>query len=262
MESVFEVNGDQVIPSRHAEGPWGATMHGGAAAALFAWQFERIAPESVHLARLSVEIFKPVPLEPVTITARTVRAGKRVAFVEAHLSLGSEVLSRAAGTFIRDDDVPLPPQVAGIVPALTAPGVLPDALPRLAIEGIGAFMAQLDLREVEGGLYRPGPASIWIRPTLPIVAGYENSPAMCVAAAADCESGVSALAYPHDLLYINPDLTITLARAAEGQWVNVTAVTHPTDRGHGVAEALLRDERGYIGRSAQTLFLDVPALAS
>lgn len=263
METVFSIDGERIIPNRHAGGPWGDSLHGGATAALFAWAFEQLETGlPAHLARLSVEIFKPVPFAPLTLHTVFARQGRRVAFAEAEARVGDEVFARATATFIRSDDIPLPPEALAAAPMPPRVAIQPEALPRLAIEGIGPFMAQLDLREVEGGLFSPGPGSIWIRPPLPIVEGYENTPAMCVAAAADCGSGVSALGYPGDLLYINPDLTITLARPAIGEWVNVTAATHPTERGHGLAEALLCDRDGYVGRSAQTLFLDVPGRAA
>ncbi|MGK2966692.1 MAG: hypothetical protein ACSLFM_13970 [Tepidiformaceae bacterium] len=95
-----------------------------------------------------------------------------------------------------------------------------------------------------------------MRPTLPIVAGHLNSPTMAVAAVADWGNGLSSLASPEELAFINPDLTIALSRAPESDWVCMSSVTCPTDHGHGYAESQLADRSGRIGRAVHTLFLE------
>ena len=114
----------------------------------------------------------------------------------------------------------------------------------------------MDFRVVMGGFRAPGAAAAWIRPTLPIVAGHLNSPTMAVAAVADWGNGLSSLASPEELAFINPDLTIALSRAPESDRVCMSSVTYPTDRGHGYAESQLADRSGRIGRAVQTLFLE------
>jgi hypothetical protein len=42
----------------------------------------------------------------------------------------------------------------------------------------------------------------------------------------------------------------------EGEWVCVDAVTRPRPTGIGTAESELSDERGRIGRAAQSLIVD------
>src|SRR5688572_19307348 len=103
MDALFEATGNTFQPSDHAAGPWGATLHGGAVGALFARQFEQMAQgrDPMQLTRLSVEIFKPVPLSALTIESRVSREGRRVRFAEAELRAGGEVLTRATGTWIR-----------------------------------------------------------------------------------------------------------------------------------------------------------------
>ena len=48
----------------------------------------------------------------------------------------------------------------------------------------------------------------------------------------------------------------TVAAFAVGEWICLDAATYPSPNGIGLAESMLFDERGPIGRSAQALLLD------
>src|SRR3954449_13540913 len=52
--------------------------HGAALAALLPGQTERIGAEGMATARVTVELLAPVPLEPMRLSSRVLRAGKRV----------------------------------------------------------------------------------------------------------------------------------------------------------------------------------------
>ena len=56
-------------------------------------------------------------------------------------------------------------------------------------------------------------------------------------------------------LFINVDLSVHLHRMPEGEWVCLDAVTLPEGNGVGIADTRLFDERGAIGRAAQTLLI-------
>ena len=58
------------------------------------------------------------------------------------------------------------------------------------------------------------------------------------------------------MLFLNPDLTVLLHRLPVGEWVCLDAVTRLGPDGVGLAESLLFDEQGPIGRSAQTLLVE------
>src|ERR1041385_6606183 len=85
--------------TRHTAGPWSAgAQHGGPPSALLARAFERLGPHpGQRLARLTVEILRPIPVRPVTVTARVVRPGHRVTLLEGALQIDGEdyLLARA-----------------------------------------------------------------------------------------------------------------------------------------------------------------------
>ena len=97
---------------------------------------------------------------------------------------------------------------------------------------------------------------MWLRLTVPIVAGEETSPFQRVAAAGDFGNGVAAAFDRGRYSCINPDLTITLHRLPVGEWVGLDSATYPEPNGYGVAESVLHDERGRIGRGIQTVLVE------
>jgi Thioesterase-like superfamily len=70
---------DRFIPSASARGPWSPQhQHGGPPAALLARAFARQAGAGMQIARLTFDFLRPVPLAPLTVATRVVRAGSKV----------------------------------------------------------------------------------------------------------------------------------------------------------------------------------------
>ena len=98
-----------------------------------------------------------------------------------------------------------------------------------------------------------GPARVWMRLRHPLLAGEPLTPLARLAATADFGNGISA-ALPFDrYLFINADLTLHLQRQPRGEWIGLDARTLLNDGGTGLAESVLHDVHGPIGRGFQTL---------
>jgi hypothetical protein len=54
---------------------------------------------------------------------------------------------------------------------------------------------------------------------------------------------------------VNADLTINLHREPRGEWFGSRSVSHWQSNGIGLADALIFDEFGPVGRATQTLLL-------
>jgi acyl-coenzyme A thioesterase PaaI-like protein len=253
--------GHGFVATELARGPWDPNaQHGGAPSALLARAIERHDVQmgegaSVRVARLTIELLRPVPLGRVEISTRTLRPGRKVQLVEASLSAGGTEVARATGLRIREADVRLPE-------GAHETGTLADPSQALAwtFERVGplSFGTAMEFAPLVGGPGQVGPATVWFRLRVPVVAGEETSPLMRVAAAADFGNGVSAVVdWNGGWMFINPDLTIHLSRYPVGEWVALDAVTHASDDGVGFAESALYDEQGRIGRSVQSLLFDV-----
>ena len=87
--------------------------------------------------------------------------------------------------------------------------------------------------------------------------GEEPSPWQRAAAAADFGNGVSAELDFDVELFINPDLTVSVHRPPVGEWVCLDARTRFGTPGIGAAESELWDAEGRIGRSVQSLVVEV-----
>jgi len=257
ITAVFEPDGGRFVPSDIARGPWDPNaQHGGAPAALLARAVESFEPgPASFVARLTIELLRPVPLAPLEVRTRMVRGGRRVQLVEAALIAGEVEVARAVALRIREEELDLPAGARGPeVPVLPGPRSTEPASHDAFPDPI--FANALELVFVEGSFQEVGPARAWFRLRIPVVAGEDPSPLMRVAAAADFPNGISSpVSWSDGWLYINPELTIHLHRRPEGEWIGLDAATFVEPNGVGTAEAVLHDERGRVGRSSQSLLL-------
>src|SRR5919108_593925 len=68
-------------------------------------------------------------------------------------------------------------------------------------------------------------------------------------------NGISATLDFERFLFINVDLSVHLHRLPETEWVCLDSITIPETNGVGLTDTALYDERGPIGRAAQTLLV-------
>lgn len=247
---------DRFLPTPFSRGPWNPdALHGGPPAALLARAVERFeGGEAMFVSRVTVELLRPVPLAPLTLTKRWVRPGRKVQLVEATLSTETHEVARATALRIREQSLTLPSlptEPAALVPP---PGAgAPAGESRHFHDGF--HNRGVEHRFVRGGFAERGPATDWIRLAVPLVEGEPTSPLCRVVAAADFGNGVSSvLAGTHT--FINPDLTVYLHRYPVGEWVCLDAVSRVAPNGVGLAESQLLDERGPIGRALQSLIIE------
>jgi Thioesterase-like superfamily len=252
-EPVFEAIDGRFVATELARGPWDPdAQHGGAPAALLVRAFERLpAPDGLVLARITYEFISPAPIGPVEVRADVVRPGRRVQLLEASiLADGVEIVRAralrvhraAAGGAAAADSPPPPGPEHGRPPELH-----PPHRPMFALDAIEiVFVA---------GTWGGGPSTAWFRLRSPIVAGEAPSALQRLAAAGDFGNGISATLSWDDYLYINPDLTLYIEREPVGDWIGLESQTRIVGGGIGVAESVLYDQRGRVGRATQALLV-------
>jgi hypothetical protein len=200
------------------------------------------------VGRITLEILRPVPLAPLSVSVELVRPGRSVELLEASLSGPDGELIRARAWRVQASDLRLDEQEP------------PPAGPDVAVEGeffatgqeVGYHTA-MEYRFLKGGFVVPGPATVWMRPRVPLVSGEETTPLERIFITADSGNGVSAALDWRKTIFINTDLTVHLLREPVGEWVCLDAVTHVD--GLGMADSALYDEHGRIGRAVQTLLV-------
>jgi len=258
MPALFTAAGDGVWrPDEATRGPWDpAAQHGGAPAALVGGLIERVEPGAhMRVARVTVELLRPVPLTELRAETEIVRGGKRVQLVAARLYAGDDLLVRALALRLRRDEESAAPATAANDPPPGGPGDARSLRLEHVQQGLPMFGHDgVDVRYLRGD-WGSGPAFVWIGLRMPVMAGEEPSPLQRALAAADFGNGVSAVLDWDAWAFLNPDLTVYLERDPVGAWVGLDAETRVGADGTAVAESVLYDERGRIGRAVQALLV-------
>src|ERR1700753_4447090 len=80
MDAIYRVDGNRVTVSPDAAGPWDPGMqHGSAPASLVVWAAEAIpTPVPMRIARVTVDLMRPVPLAPLTLQTEVLREGRKI----------------------------------------------------------------------------------------------------------------------------------------------------------------------------------------
>jgi hypothetical protein len=257
-DAFYELAGERLVATELTRGPWDpGAQHAGPPAALLGREIERMdGSAGFQVGRIVFEILRPVPIGEVRIASRVLRPGKKVQLVEASLS-GAETgeLMRATAWLLRKTELDLPAGAVDDSPPPQGPeeGWTPEFFPTGQVAG---YHTAMEWRSVAGAFLEPGPATVWMRMRQPLVAGEEPTPLQRALIAADVGNGIAAVLDYREYVFINVDLSVHLERMPEGEWVCVDAVTRPRPTGIGTAESVLFDERGRIGRAAQSLLVD------
>jgi hypothetical protein len=247
---------DGYVATELTRGPWDpGAQHAGPPSALIGRAIEQLDESGeFQVGRITLEILKSVPIGPVRVEAEVVRPGRRVQMVEATLRNGDGELMRARAWLLRRGEIEIPSDVV----STPAPPAGPDQGSKPEFFSTGqevGYHTAMEWRSVGGGFLEPGPATVWMRMRCPLVAGEAPTPLQRTLVAADVGNGISAVLDWSRYLFVNVDLSVHLERMPEGEWVCVDAITLPQPSGIGTAESVLSDERGRIGRAAQTLLI-------
>jgi hypothetical protein len=258
LAALFIPDGGGVVPTEWARGPWSPeALHGGPVAALVARAAELHAGhDGLQLARITLELLRPVPVTRLTVTSKLARPGRKVQLIDTVVEAdGVEVAwSRALRIrVVSGQPAPHPTVPEDLAPEPPERGTTSASV----IDTYRAFHNEgMEIRYVHGRFDRPGPATAWFRLRCPVVLGEAPSPWQRAAAASDFGNGVSAELDFGTSVFINPDLTISLHRPPVGEWVCLDARTRFGTAGIGSAESAMWDEEGRIGRAVQNLLVE------
>jgi acyl-Coa thioesterase superfamily protein/acyl-CoA thioesterase superfamily protein len=255
MQAIYRVDGDRVDVSPNAAGPWDPSMqHGSAPAALVVWAAEAMpTPVPMRIARVTVDLMRPVPLAPLTLETRVLRAGRKIQLCNISLLACGTAVVNATVLKIRTQVLSLPSDVAPEPVALPPPEQLREDPAKFSNS---PFVTGMSLRAARGQFGVPGPGAIWYRVDRPLVEGFGVSQAMRAVVAADFCNGTSAALDFREWTFINADLTLSLAREPAGEWVLLDAKSWIGPDGAGLAMARLADSSGYFGRAVQSLVIE------
>jgi hypothetical protein len=257
--SAYRLRADGAFDSTDlTRGPWDpAHQHAGPPIALAARALVKAAQAlgMGHIARLTASLWRPIPIAALELETATDYAGRNVAHLSARLICGGRELARFTAVAQRETALRVPQSLAGHPPP-QAPAT-PEASAATEFPhrtGVTGYHDLVEMRTAAGTLFR-GPCAVWFRLRHPLVEEENASPLERAAVAADSGNGISAVLDFRHYTFVNSDLSISLLRPAQGEWVCIDAHTFIGPSGGGLAEARIYDATGLIGRSTQTLLV-------
>lgn len=253
-----------LIPTELVRGPWNHDLqHGGAVSGALGFAVTQqclLADDGFEffLARLTVEILRPVPAQPLRFRAETIRHGRRSRVIAAELLHEEQLVARASSQWAMtrpsdsgeehprfdsrpDVSVPLRPVT------ITDPGKADVGYPRP-----GFNCDVFELRCLQGSTEDPGPGTVWARMIPQLVDGAAPHPVYPLATLADLGNAVGWDRSPDGNPMVNPDVTMQLFRYPVGDWVCLQSAARITGVGIGMMETRLWDGEGQFGLTLST----------
>lgn len=256
-QSLYELRDGLYLPTRVATSAWSADVQSGiVVAGLLTHVIEQEPGEgSMILTRLTLDILRPVPMSPLTVTCKVIREGRRMQTLEAVAHSAGTLVARMTGMRLRTVETP-------DVGYETRDDVRFDSAPAVSLGRKDGRPSALETRVVCGGRAQPGPGILWGRPAYDLLPGVRLSPVAAAAMLGDTGSGVSNVLDPDAWNYSNVDLTIHFARQPRSDWILVDARTVSLGNGVGLVDTILADIDGQFGRACQTLFVTPRTVAA
>jgi len=255
MDAIYRIDGNRIVTSPYAAGPWNPHMqHGSAPSALVTWLAEQMpATSPMQVTRVTIDLMRPVPVAPLTYEIEVLREGRKIQLCGIRLLSNGTVVVNATVLKVRVEEQPLPPEVKDA--PLTVPPPDHHGLTE-PNDHSSPFVSGVTVRVVRGGFLSLGPGAIWYRANRAIVEGQPISQAMRAVVAADFSNGSSAVLSFKEWTFLNADLTVSLARPPVGDWVLLDSETWIGPDGSGLAASRLADQNGYFGRAVQSLVIE------
>lgn len=250
----FVADGKDYVPTPLARGPWGPSLSGNYIGGMLGRAVEQAVDDAdLQPARLTVDLLRPVALQPLQVHTSVVRNGRRLRLVDAFMTQNDVLVARASALFLRRgehavDTVWTSPVAMPAIPA--EPEAIPDDLPMLlhsygrdpvaGSPGVGVTEWRHD-----------GQKFAWVRETKLLV---DDEPLSAFTRAVMAGDVTSSLTHwsTTGLRYINADYTITLSRLPDGVYIGLASMTHYGHGGVATGVATLFDESGPVGSGMAT----------
>jgi hypothetical protein len=209
----------------------------------------------LQVARLTVDLLRPVPNAPLQAHASTVRRGGRIHVVEAALLSDGELVTKATALLLRrlDEELAIEPPAASLPPPeglpasnlsgwVQTPGGPP---PPPALRRTGLHTT-IEVRWLNRGDTADRNRA-WVRLPLPLVEGEENTPLVLAATVSDFTNAFTNMGGRAPTGFINADISLYLHRYPAGDWIGLETQRAAQPYGLAVSTVVLHDERGPIG---------------
>ena len=200
------------------------------------------------------EFLGQLPLATMRVRTRVARPGKRIEMLEATVESGGRDVLDGARVAHRNAAGRQHPAPRRRRPIAVPP--IPDAAP---VPGwMSTLRLRVGVRLAQRATARAcsGPAAVWSRPRVPLIAGEPLDGLDRALLVADSANGVSAELPMQEWLFVPPSLSLALERYTRGEWTLLEARTTLTSDGIGMTTLRLADTDGYLGAGTQALLVE------
>ncbi|PCJ20842.1 MAG: hypothetical protein COB04_04020 [Gammaproteobacteria bacterium] len=263
VNALFQQDGNIYTPTEKAAGPWGPTMlHGGSTGGLMAHAMEQASNrDDLQFTRLTLDMFRPVPMAPLTVESRVIRDGKRVQVLEATVFGNGKEVAKGTALKLIPREVVVPEQAVPSANELQVPEEL-ETMSLFGDQAANSFPPGLHLNLLVKricGFGGTGEGEAWFRMPVPVVEGIENSPFVHISTLSDFGNGLGQLYVKNSTGSINADITLYLHRIPTQEWIGFKSKAVMESHGIGVITTHLFDNEGMVGSISQAIMPQFPA---
>jgi hypothetical protein len=204
---------------------------------------------------MSIEIARPIPMKGFRVETEWRREGRTATLSTARILDDERVYAAAQAIHLREIDLPTrtaPYDLPDFAASVPGPFPITDTL-----HDEQAFPSSIEVRyDPSASVGVGGYTIIWVRNRVPLLEDEEPSGFQRLCPLADSGNGTSYNEYLDRVLFVNPDLLLSVHRHPESEWIGAKVVSHWGNNGIGMADAELFDQHGPVGRATQNLLLD------
>ena len=244
-----------VMPTDYSRSPWvGETLHGGPVVGMVAFAARHAVGQSDMICvRATTDILAPVLVAKMTVSSTVFKRGRRTTVIDVSIVQNNRIVVRATTQWA----VTSRGAASHTQPKRHAPpfrSLQPDfEVSTIDYPRPGFNRDAVETRLVHGSSEEPGPAMIWARLDVDLIAGEEVHPFDKVAALSDLAAAAGWDYGPGGSVFINPDITLQLNQMPVGDWVGFDATNRLGPSNVGFNDAVVYDRSGPIGHVLQSL---------
>jgi Thioesterase-like superfamily len=216
------VSPSTVRASELTRGPWDPQhQHAGPPIAMVCRAIESAARDHglTHIARLTANLLRPLPIAELEIEVTTDYSGRNAAHYSARLLGGGKELARFTALAQRENELALPDDLDGHPLPQAPKSPTESAIQRMPFTRRLPGYANLVENRIASGTFFRSRCAAWFRLQRPLVEDEDPSGYQRVAVAADSGNGISAVLDFERYVFVNADLTINLLRRPLGEWI-------------------------------------------
>ena len=244
--AYFTVAADgSFLPTKAAGGHWGESiLSGPAVAGLAAWSLERAFGEVGFLpARFTINLMRPARKEPLQVTTRELRRGRRARYADCEIRQGEDLVATAVVVLYQRSEAPEGQQWSPIVefyPPLDHEG------DELVVGSDAAGWGELGVRH-----QNPSRKRAYYR-GLDVVEGEPATPFVRAVVVAEATTNMVVNLGTDGIGYINGGLTVLLYRTPRGEGLGVQGDRQFAADGVAIGSTTLFDDEGPVGIASIT----------